>query len=646
MENGTFNSAGWYSNFSKLISTNPTQIQSSIENFLINVSSSQSYALFESIPLIQKEAKKLIEFNSEAENYSSIFEYRLPYELRRPDVLVLASGEIIVLEMKSKSNYSQADLDQVAAYARDLKSYHKECHDRNVWPVLVPVKSQSLIKNEGDVSIVSPDMLNNIIDNYVKESSSKTLIGDEFIKDEAYCPLPTLVEAARELFESRTIREIWRASSLTDPAVDSVLEIAKKAAKNKTRHLILITGVPGSGKTLVGMRAVHSKVLNEISLRREDSKSTVPGLYLTGNAPLSEVLQYELKKVGGGGATFVRHIKAYLDRYTKNKNVIPPENLLVFDEAQRAFSKEKVKDTHKDWSDEIIKSEPELFIDICNRMPDWSVMIGLIGGGQEIHLGEEEGLQQWVNALDASEKEWEVHSSDQVAEIFKESNLTLNINNDFNLDNELRFHMSKNLHLYIEEILSDDFKKALNYSYEVLSPNNNLSQGLKLYLTRDLDLAKSYLEERYQDDDKARYGILASSRDRDLVNFNINNDWQSTRRIKIGPWFTDSKESPLSCRNFNQTVTEFSCQGLELDMSLLAWGTDLVRNNGKWSIDNSRQYRGGRVEAKNPKQMRINAYRVLLTRGRDGTIIYVPEIKSLNETYEYLSKCGIPELPA
>jgi len=246
MENGTFNSAGWYSNFSKLISTNPTQIQSSIEKFLINVSSSQSYALFESIPLIQKEAKKLIEFNSEAENYSSIFEYRLPYELRRPDVLVLASGEIIVLEMKSKSNYSQADLDQVAAYARDLKSYHKECHDRNVWPVLVPVKSQSLIKNEGDVSIVSPDMLNNIIDNYVKESSSKTLIGDEFIKDEAYCPLPTLVEAARELFESRTIREIWRASSLTDPAVDSVLEIAKKAANNKTPPLILITGVPGS----------------------------------------------------------------------------------------------------------------------------------------------------------------------------------------------------------------------------------------------------------------------------------------------------------------------------------------------------------------------------------------------------------------
>ena len=262
---------------------------------------------------------------------------------------------------------------------------------------------------------------------------------------------------------------------------------------------------------------------------------------------------------------------------------------------------------------------------------------------QEIHVGEEEGLGQWVNALVSSEKEWEVHCSDQVADIFKESNLILNINNKLNLDNELRFHMSKNLHLYIEKILSGDLEDALNYSDEVLSPNNNSSQGLKLYLTRDLNLAKSYLEERYQDDEKARYGIIASSRDRDLVRFNINNDYLSTQRIKRGPWFTDSKESSFSCRNFNQTVTEFDCQGLELDMSLVAWGTDLVRNNDNWSIDNSKQYRGA-VEAKNPKQMRINAYRVLLTRGRDGTVIYLPKLESLDETYQYLSKCGIPEL--
>ena len=147
----------------------------------------------------------------------------------------------------------------------------------------------------------------------------------------------------------------------------------------------------------------HLSSLSIRQIERNNNKPTVPGLYLTGNLPLSEVLQYELSKAGGGGRTFVRHIKSYLYRYIYRSDLIPFEHVLVFDEAQRAFSKEKVSDTHKNWNYNMIASEPELFIRICDRMPDWGVMMGLIGGGQEIHLGEEEGLIQWKNAISGSD---------------------------------------------------------------------------------------------------------------------------------------------------------------------------------------------------------------------------------------------------
>ena len=575
-----------------------------------------------------------------------VLEYRLPYDGRRPDVIVLPRGAVVVLELKGKEVTSQADYDQVAAYARDLRAYHRECHDREVYPILVPTRAKNSVTRKDGVTVATPDRLDEIVGQLADQTAGDSPPLSDFLADGAYCPLPSLVEAARELFHSGTIREIWRARAATDPAVEGIAEIAREAASTKTRHLVLVTGVPGSGKTLVGMRAVHDQSLADLAVTRTGGKPTVPGLYLTGNGPLSEVLQYELRKAGGGGATFVRHIKDYLNRYISHPDWEPPEHLLVFDEAQRAFSADKVADTHRDWKLEWIASEPELFVRVCDRMPEWSVLVGLIGEGQEIYVGEEEGLGQWRKALETSQNNWIVHAPDGLESVFAGVGIKTHWQSSLNLDTEIRFHRATKLHEFVNELLAvGDSRAASEAAKFVRAPDNRVVDGLRLYLTRDLDVGKSYLRERYGESPEARFGIIASSRDRDLHQFGIGNSFMATQRVKLGPWFTESEDGHVSCRHLDQVVTEFGCQGLELDMALVAWGTDLMRDNGAWTDRKARRYsRRGRAEVRDPFQMRLNAYRVLLTRGRDGAVIFVPALPELDETYQFLFDCGVPEI--
>ena len=170
------------------------------------------------------------------------------------------------------------------------------------------------------------------------------------------------------------------------------------------------------------------------------------------------------------------------------------------------------------------------------------------------------------------------------------------------------------------------------------------ADGYHLRITRDLDVAKDYLRERYADDRTARFGLIASSRDRDLVRFGVMNDFQSTKRVRPGPWYGEDEDDYAgnSCRLLETCMTEFGAQGLELDAALLAWGTDFVRERARWSIANARGYKpAGNAKVRDPYQLRVNAYRVLLTRGRDGTIVYVPTLGALDETHEYLISAGL-----
>lgn len=634
---------GWQSDFTEFTERPSYVIRQALHSFVHDASESQLRAWSDSIPPLQREVREILTSDARAAHSSAILEYELPMELRRPDVVFLVRGPVVVLELKGKLDPSQADLDQAAAYARDLRCYHSACADRPVIPILVPTRAKGYSGERAGVHVSGPDALDDLILRLEAQHQLEPIAAETFLAESAYRPLPTLVKAARELFEKGEVREIWRARAQTDPAVNRIAAVIHEAARTKTRRLVLVTGVPGAGKTLVGLRTVHSHFLDDLAVSRDDGKPTTPAVFLSGNGPLVQVLQYELRGAGGGGKTFVRAVKDYVKRYSSSKRLIPPEHVLVFDEAQRAFDADQVEAKHQKTPGFTAgQSEPDHFIEFADRIPEWCVVVGLIGSGQEIHIGEEGGLGQWRQAVERSSRraEWHVHVPRNAAGDFGAAFVPVTIEPSLSLDTELRFHLAQDVHEFVADLL------AAKPPEELAGRAATLEQaGFHLRLTRDLSTAKAYLNERYAENAEARFGLLASSKDRDLEGFGVPNDFQSTKRINFGPWYGDSQAHPggRSCRHLEACVTEFGAQGLELDAVLLAWGTDLVMAGGQWSNARARGYKRG-AKVKDPRQLRINAYRVLLTRGRDACVVFVPLLPELDETNEYLRACGFMPL--
>jgi hypothetical protein len=283
-------------------------------------------------------------------------------------------------------------------------------------------------------------------------------------------------------------------------------------------------------------------------------------------------------------------------------------------------------------------SEPDLMIQIADMVPEWSVVIGLIGSGQEIHTGEEAGIVQWRRAVEKSRtpSDWTIHGPPLLANEFAGGTVKYATSAVLSLDTEIRYHLAPRIHEYVAKLLENlpaGELRAIALELE--------AGGYHLRITRDMEAAKTHIRDRYEDHPEARFGVLASSKDRNLVRFGVANDFQSTQYVKIGPWYGDDEQAPggYSCRHLREVVTEFGAQGLELDGVLLAWGTDFVRQGGAWSISRARGYKKG-AKVRDPRQLRINAYRVLLTRGRDGTTVFVPPLYELDETFAYLLECG------
>ena len=216
----------------------------------------------------------------------------------------------------------------------------------------------------------------------------------------------------------------------------------------------------------------------------------------------------------------------------------------------------------------------------------------------------------------------------------------LEINDALQLRQELRFHLANDVHRFVRTLLGESGETGVEEIGRRLDES-----GYHFRITRDLGAAKQYLRDRYADDPDARYGLIASSKDRDLVRFGVMNDFQSTKRVQNGPWFAEGDDDPRgrSCRELRTCVTEFGCQGLELDASLLAWGTDLIRDHGTWTNEHARGYQRP-ADVRDPMQLRLNAYRVLLTRGRDATVVFVPPMKVMDETFKFLQDCGFRDL--
>jgi len=632
---------GWGSNFPTFSRTPARVIRGKLEAFLRDAGEKQIRAWDESIPPLQREVDEVLAVHEEASAYSTILEYELPLESRRPDVVLLARSAVIILELKGKLSPSQADLDQASAYARDLRCYHRECERRPVIAVVVPTRAKGYIGKHAGVHIAGPDAVDGLVDDLEDDPKFPPLSPEEFLAESAYRPLPTLVQAARELFNSGKLRTIHRARAATDPAVNEISRIIHEAAATRSRRLVLLTGIPGAGKTLVGLRIAHAHFLDDLSVARANGKPASPAVFLSGNGPLVEVLQYELRGAGGSGKAFVRGVKDYVKTYSSRPGLIPPEHVLIFDEAQRAFDADQVRVKHANTPGfQAGRSEPEHFVEFAQRIPQWSVVIGLIGGGQEIHIGEEAGLIQWRHAVEqfGDASDWIVHGPAGLRPDFHGSRIVFEVNPGLSLDTEIRFHLAKDLHRFVDDLL----ESARAADNERLAARLE-GEGYHLRITRDFDTAKQYLKERYQENAEARFGLVASSKDKDLVRFGIANDYQSTKTVNYGPWYGEPESDRRSCRHLDTAVTEFGAQGLELDAVLLAWGTDLLQTEGRWSNAKAGGYKR-RKYVRNPFQLRLNAYRVLLTRGRDATVVFVPPLEELDETWRYLCSSGFRPL--
>ena len=519
-----------------------------------------------------------------------VFEYALPMEgARRPDVIILIENKLFLLEFKMKDSYTRADFDQLSGYNRDICGYHKESADLDVFAGLVLTKSSSkLTKTDGGIFILSSDKLNTLLDQCLTNEPS--VIDMQQWLNSAYSPLPNLVDAAVEIFKNNEIEELKSAKSagIYDALneldlVTSWVESAEN--RNRVNVLTLVTGVPGAGKTLLGLEFVHRN-------KR--------GQFLSGNGPLVEVIQYVLKNT-----TFVGELKKFKSEYINNDR-LPHTNLVVFDEAQRLWDAQK--------NQRYGMSEPECIVSVACKDTNPCHYVALVGEGQEIYIGEEVGVSLWCDAIKNSTEAWIIFCPPALEKHFQFlGGDRVRVNSLLNLDQSLRTHSANLYPKWVEGILSGNPNAELARQVD--------QEGFYICITRDLEKAQRYCRKRYQQTAK-KYGLLSSS-----VNIPIN-------RQPLGPWFHDEVSSDKSCCNFKRMISEFDCQGLELDMPVLVWAQDLLFHDNKWNLHK------GNEKAQNPFQMKCNSYRVLMTRGRDGIIVYFPPESSFDETYSYFQNAG------
>jgi hypothetical protein len=561
---------------------------------------------------LQSATAELLQVRPTAAQWGIVFEYELPRERgRRPDVVILTGSHAAVLEFKRETVALQAHVDQVAAYARDLQHYHAGSHRLIVEPFLVLGDNAQPMQAEG-VRVLADTHLT------AELTSLSGLEGplDVLAWVQAdYQPLPSLVKAARRIFRHEPLPRLRRAESAgVSAAVARLVEIAQEAQQRGGRHLVLLTGVPGSGKTLVGLQFVHQLV---------GAKAEDHGVFLSGNAPLVEVLQATLRD-----RVFVQHVHGFLKQYGGGRTGLPIEHVWIFDEAQRAWDALRV--FQKRGGD---YSEPEEFLRLGERMPGWALLVGLVGTGQEIHLGEEAGIVQWDWALSRLTEPWIIHCPPSLGDEFASvSGSRLRVNGALSLDETLRSHLASGVDRWVGAVLSGDLSTAKGLASTIRY------QRFDIYITRDLDAAREYVRERYAGDEESRYGLLASSRARHLVRHGLPEGFTFNRSLRPATWFNDPPESRHSCCQLRDPVTEFQCQGLELEMPIVCWGNDLIWRSGTWD---SAPTRSG---ADNPHRLRINSYRVLLTRGRDGMVIFVPNEAAMNGTYMALVEAGAAPL--
>ena len=584
-------------------------IQWESEKFSKDSSPEQISAWKNSIDIIHDRFKDLILVNQNSSKLTLIFEYILPREGgRRPDVILLSKNNVLVFEFKDYNIIKKDHIDQVSAYSRDIKNYHHMSHEMSVIPILIATKCVEGTREIKGVKILNKNDCTSFVNTIIKNDEPHQNVINWINSN--YLPLPSIIQAAKMIFKNEELPQIKTAQSAGIPeTIKKIIEIAKITKEDSSNSLVLVTGVPGSGKTLVGLQLVYTL---------DNLHENINGVFLSGNGPLVEVLNHALREES---RSFVQPVYNFLREYGGNSNAMPHENIWIYDEAQRAWDSEKVleKRGHEN-------TEPDDFIGLGDRMDSWSLVIGLIGEGQTINTGEESGLKLWKNAIERSEQNWKIFCPKKLENTFSELNTIFY--NELNLTKSLRSHIAEDVTSWREKLIDGNSSSANELSDEIRS------QGFEIYITRDLESAQSYVIGRYDGQYDKRFGLIASSKDKILPEFGIHNDYNTTKNIKPGPWFNGLPNSTESCCALNSVITEYQCQGLELDFPIVCWGDDL-----RWE-DNWKTF-SHHKGAKDPHNLRLNSYNVLLSRGRDGMVIFVPPIKKLDSTYEFLVKCGL-----
>lgn len=544
------------------------------------------------------------------QNWSIIFEYELPMEGgRRPDVVILAGASIVVLEFKSSAIVGQADVDQVVGYVRDLSDYHSGSAEKAIAGMVVLTgASPDVAKLVNEIPVVGSGVLHH----YIYGQSSPGVISlDEWLES-SYRPLPTLVEAARKIFRDEELPHVKTAIAAGIPQTVELLgSIIDQCAIDGSRSLSFVTGVPGAGKTLVGLRLVHDRT-------EKHGRAT----FLSGNGPLVQVLQDAL-----ASRVFVRDLHAFIKTYALNKSPkAPDEHIIVFDEAQRAWDA-KYHNEKKN----VNKSEPELLISIGERIDQWSALVGLVGEGQEIHSGEEAGIGQWNSAVcpPLASLDWTVHCPPKLKDEFP--GISVVTHDELDLDVTLRSRRAEDLHLWVKSVLAGDISEANQYALKIHDAK------YPIYLTRSIAVARNYVRTRYDGEPTKRFGLIASSQAKNLIRHGIDNGFQATSTMNIAKWYNSEPSDSKSSNQLLQLVTEFGCQGLELDLPVLCWGEDFRWNEGRWTKTPVKR----KYKLDDPAKLLTNSYRVLMTRGRDGLVIFIPPDENLNETEMVLLASGV-----
>lgn len=593
------------------------------------------------------------------------FEYSIPRMGKRVDAVLLLEGIVFVLEFKiGERLYPLHALDQVLDYALDLKNFHEQSHTKKIVPILISTEAPAFInvlQPFGDLVFqplrANKKNLMNILDWVSKNHSDGELDGSAWHQS-IYKPTPTIIEAAQALYKGHSVQEISRSDggainlSFTSRAIADIITDSKQ---NNQKSICFITGVPGAGKTLAGLN-----IANE----RHNVDEGEHAVFLSGNGPLVDVLREALSrdKVAMSKMLGQKLKKSEVERHTKSfiQNIhhfrddnldpdrIPIEGVTIFDEAQRAWTLDQTSSfmKRKKGIPDFKMSEPEFLVGVMNRHRGWAVIICLIGGGQEINTGEA-GLPEWFSAIGKNYPDWNVYVSDRINDyeytqgmnlLSKVTPEKLHIQPDLHLAVSVRSFRSEKVSAFVKALLDIEPTQAKDLYL-------SLQENYPIALARNLDSAKEWLKRKARGTE--RYGLIASSGAYRLKSYGIH------VKSKIDPanWFLNGKEDVRSSYFMEEVATEFDIQGLELDWTGVCWDADLRFQQGQWDYKNFSGTRWMNVNDAIRKLYLKNAYRVLLTRARQGMVIFVPhgdiEDKTrlpefYDQTAEYLMQCGIP----